>query len=269
MRHLALWLISTLTLSCTQLSLKTLQNHPAPRHPAMQARQDTTVAIGEFIDARPTFTLSNAQSRRINESGPTAASIYQKALYGVDGDELLMLTLQEEPFVAVSLALQGLVHQELTQHQPTIKVEGQDLESLLRNARAANAEYLLLGEVTRFSLTTNRAPKRPGLIALQTTATLLQAHQSAKENKPSLRLLQPSRQTKEEMVWVHYEAGFTLYLVSVQEQEVVWSAHYHDSQDRPSPAIVETPLFQDLLAPLLEQATQEASTIIVSRKSRS
>ena len=88
MRHLALWLISTLTLSCTQLSLKTLQNHPAPRHPAMQARQDTTVAIGEFIDARPTFTLSNAQSRRINESGPTAASIYQKALYGVDGDEL-------------------------------------------------------------------------------------------------------------------------------------------------------------------------------------
>jgi hypothetical protein len=252
--------------SCTRISSTTTE-YKASLAPQGKAR-GAIIAVADFSDERAPLALTEAQKKKLHKQGPFAAEALSSSLYGIDGNSTFGITHQEKKFTPVSRAIRDYTYQELlSSRHATIPIDGQELETSLRSAKEQGADYLLYGEVTKFSFVTDRPEMKPGRTALRATAVVLAAIGVAAVSDGSE--VTPIEESYESTpVTVHYETELTLTLISLENNQIVWSKRFEDTQERVDPSSMSAPLFNEVLAPLLAQASDEATRAISIENTR-
>jgi hypothetical protein len=252
--------------SCTRISSTTTE-YKASLTPQGKAR-GAIIAVADFSDERAPLALTETQKKKLNKQGPFTAETLSASLYGVDGNSTFGITHQDQKFTPVSRAMRDYTYQELlSSRHATIPVDGEGLEDLLMNAKDEGADYLLYGEISKFSFVSDRPEVKPVRVALITTIIVLSAVAVAATADGS-EVSSSDDLYEAAPVTVHYETDLTMKLISLKDNQVVWSRRFEDIQDRVDPGSMSAPLFKEMLGPILAQATNEATRAITIEDTR-
>jgi hypothetical protein len=266
-RAISLFCLSSSLLACTHIS-STNTEYKASLAPQGKAR-GAIIAVADFDDERAPLELTKTQQKKLEKNGPLAAKAVSSSLYGSDANTVFGITQQDNKFTPVSRAMREFTYQELlSSRHATIPVDGQGLENLINEAKDEGADYLLYGEVSKFSFVTDRPEVKPARVALLTTIIVLGAVAAASSADGS-EVASDDTDYETTPVTVIYEADLTMKLISLKDNQVVWSKRYADTQERVDPGSLTAPLFKEMLSPILVQATNDATRAISIQETRS
>jgi hypothetical protein len=265
-RFISLVVVSSSMLACARLSSveSAYQSSLAPQGKA----RGSIIAVADFSDERAPMQLTRAQQKKLEKRGPFTAETLSSSLYGKDANTIFGVTHNDDKFTPVSRAMRDYTYQELlSSRQATIPVDSQTLSEAIDEAKDAGADYLLYGEVDAFSFVTDRPEVKPGRTALLATVIVLGAMAAASASDGS-EVTTSDDYVEATPVTVRYEADITMKLIALDDNQVIWSNTFREVQERVDPASLSAPLFQEVLSPILTQATNEATRAITVEDTR-